>query len=61
MYVSCMYSKSQWSFEGGRSVVSCLLILSGVETLKSFFAKRFFLKCFLYCYVYMCNVKSCIA
>ena len=61
MYVSCMYSKNQWSFERARSVVSCLLILSGVETLKSFFVKRFFLKCFLYSDVYMCNVKSCIA
>ena len=26
---------------------------SGVETLKSCFVKRFFLKCFLYSYVYM--------
>ena len=57
MYVSCMYSKSQQSFEGARSVVSCLLILIGVETLKSFFVNRFF-SCV---YEYMCNVKSCIA
>ena len=56
MYVSCMYSKSQQSFEGARSGLM-FINFNRCRDMKSFFVKRFF-SCV---YEYMCNVKSCIA
>ena len=52
MCVSCMYSHSREPIVIRECVVSCLLILSGVETLKSFLVKKFF--SFNVFYILMC-------